>query len=453
MAGSHMLLNTPTRAGVIALFAVAAFTGPYLAQAAAPGYEIQLGVIESDNIQLLPSGGSDETIGVAELGFTWRDRRPWLDVDIDADVAHLNYFQHTYSNEFVGNALGAVRINLAPDLLSWEIADNFGQAPVNPLAPITPDNRENINYFSTGPTLSLPLGQTTQLNVIGQYGRVTYQESPIDSTIVTGGVGLLHELSPASSISINARDESIRFANDQLNPDYDSQEAFARFDTKGSRTELGVDLGYSRLLHMPGAGGGIPVGRLDLSRRVSSTSTIGVALGHDYSDGADSFRLVQTLGGATLNTQPIVAAGAPFVSNYATLAWNFKYVRTTLDLSASYFRDRYQTDATLNNERTVVTALAGRQVTPVVQLALTEYLVRWQFDTEDQNATASDTGLQLTWRAGSHLSVFLAYYLAKGSGNAQTYNYTQNRLWLSIGYGRAAEVPPGPALPRLPQMQ
>lgn len=452
MAGSHMPLHTRVQAAAVALLAAAACMGPRSAQAGAPGYEIQVGVIESDNIQRLPSGGSDETIGVAELALDWHAKRPWLDVDVDADVSHLDYFPATYSGQFIGNFLGQAQFKLVPQYLSWSFADNFGQAPVEPLAPITPANIENINYFSTGPTLSVPLGRATLLDITGQYGRVDYQVSPLDSTVLTGGVGLVHELSSLASISLNARDERVEFKDDQLNPNYDREEAFARYDTKGSRTELGIDLGYSRL-RMPGASQGIPLARLDLSRRLSASSTIGVAVGHDYSDGADSFRMVQAVGGATLNTQPIVDAAAPFVSSYGTLAWNFKHARTTFDFTASYFRDRYQTDATLNNDRTVIDARLARQITSVLQLALTEDMVRWQFTNESENATTTDTVLQLTWRAGSRVSVFLAYYLAKGSGNFPGFQYTENRVWLSIGYGRAAEVPPGPAPVRLPGMQ
>lgn len=447
-----MPLDTPLRATVIALLLAVACMDARLARAAAPGYEIQLGVIESDNIERLPSGGTNETIGVAQLGFEWHDKRPWLDADIDADVSHLSYLRHIYNDEYIGNLIGAVKLNLVPDLLSWGITDNFGQAPLQPLAPITPANRENINYFSTGPSLSLPVGKTTYLDLTGGYGRVNYQQSPLDSTRLTGALGLLHELSNTSSLSLNAREESIRFQNDQQNPDYHRQEAFVRFDTRGSRTELGVDLGGSRL-SLSGARYSTPLARLDISRRVSPTSTIGLALGHDYSDGADSFRWVQDVGGATLRTQPIVEAAAPFVSNYATLAWNFKYGRTTADLSAASYRDRYDTNSTLNNERTVVAALASRQVTPVLQLALTEYLVRWQFDSTDESATESDTGLQLTWRAGRHLSVFLAYFFDKGSSDVHTFQYTENRIWLSIGYGVAAEAPQGPAPLRLPGRQ
>lgn len=440
--------ETPLRAGVVALLAATVCMSPRAGLAAEPGYQLQLGVIESDNIERLPTGGTNETIGVLGLGFDWHDKRPWFDADIDADMNYLDYFPHTYAGQFIGNVLGTMRLNLAPDYLSWDFAENFGQVPLQPLAPITPGNQQNLNYFSTGPALTLPLGQTTQLDVTGQYGRIIYQLSPLNSTILSGGVGLVHELSTTSDISVNVRDDSMRFDND-VNPNYDRQDAFAHFDAKGSRTTLGIDLGYSHL-QFPGANSGTPLVRLDVSRRVSASSTIGLAAGHDYSDGADSFRLVQGIGGATLYTQPVLAASAPFVGNYGTVAWNFQQARTTLGFSASYFRDRYQTDATLNNERALATAAATRQLTPSMQLGLTEDVVRWHFDSGDESATTSDTALQLTWRVGPRVSVFLAYYLAKGEGNVPGIQYTENRIWLSVGYGRAAEVPPGPAPLRLP---
>jgi hypothetical protein len=455
MAGSHMSLGVPIRAGAIAFFA-AACVGSGSAHAEAPGYQIQVGVVESDNIQRLPSGGNDETIATEELDFTWHEQRPWLDADVNADLNHLDYFPHIYSDELIGNFIGQARLNLAPQVFSWDFSDNFGQAPLNPLAPITPNNLQNINYFTTGPELSLPLGRTTQLDATATYGRVDYQQAPLDSTRLTGALGLSHEISPVSSISVTARDERVDFQNAQLNPDYELEEAFARFDTKGSRTELGVDLGYSRT-QMPGFHDGTPLVRLDLSRRVSASSTLGLALGHVYSDGADAFRLVQGLGGANLNTQPIIQSNAAFVDSFATLAWNFQHARTTLKASASYFRDRYQTEATLNNDRVVVDLTAARQIAPTVQLALTEHAVRWQFNDgfnlEGGTATESDTGLELTWHVGNHLSVFMAYYLSKGSSDVPTFNYTENRVWLAIGWGRAAQVPPGPPPVRLPVMQ
>jgi len=433
-----------------ALLAAAVSSGPCFAQADNLGYEVQLRATNSDNIQREP-GGTGDTIGVAELGLTYHDKGPWLESDIDTDLAHEHYFQHSYDDDTIGDFIGQERIKLS-DVLAWDFADNFGQARLDPLAPITPANRENINYFGTGPTLALPLGGNTQLNASGQYGRVDYQHTPLDSTRFTGIVGLQHDLSPLSNISINVKDEKINFKDDQLNPDYTRQEAFVRFDTKGSRTELGVDVGYGRL-DIPGSTESSPAAHLELTHRVSANSTIGIELGHDYSDGADWFRAVQALGGAGLITLSTLQAGPPFLHSYGTLAWNFQLGRTTLDFTGSYFRNRYQDEPLLNNELTVVNALAERRITPTLEVALTEYLVREHFDSTSEEASEADTGLLLTWRVGSHLSVFFSYFLDKASSNIRADSFTEHRVSLAIGYGHAAVVRPGPAPLRLPPIQ
>jgi hypothetical protein len=446
-----MPLETRVPAGAAAaLLAAVSCLSAGLALADAPGYDVQLWATHSDNIQREP-GGTADTIGIAELGFIWHDKAPWLDSDIDLDLAHEHYFQNSYGDDTIGDFIGQERLKLG-DILAWDFIDNFGQARIDPLAPITPANRENINYFVTGPKLALPLSAQTQLNATAQYGTVDYQHTPLDNTRLTGVLGLQHNISPLSNISINVKDERIDFKNDQLNPDYTREEAFARFETKGSRTELGVDLGYGSL-DQQGTHDSSPVGHVELTRRLSANSTIGIELGHDYSDGADWFRAVQALGGAGLTTLSALQAGAPFLHTYGTLAWNFQLARTTVAFNASYFRNNSQEAPVLNNELTVVNARVDRRVTPMVDLALTEYLVRQHFDSSDETATEADTGLQLTWHVGEHLSVYLSYFLDKANSNVRADSFTENRVSLIIGYGRAAAVAPGPAPVRLPPWQ
>ena len=449
--GGHMSLEKRAPAGAVAaLLAAVSCIGAHPALADAPGYDVQLWATHSDNIQREP-GGTADTIGIAELGFVWHDKAPWLDSDIDLDLAHEHYFQNSYGDDTIGDFIGQERLKLG-DILAWDFADNFGQARIDPLAPITPANRENINYFATGPRLALPLGGETQLNASAQYGEVDYQHTPLDNTRVTGVIGLQHNISALTDISINAKDERIDFKDDQLNPDYTRPEAFARFETKGSRTELELDAGYGRL-DLPGSRNSSPVGHIELTRRLSGNSTIGIELGHDYSDGADWFRAVQALGGAGLTTLSALQAGAPFLHTYGTLAWNFQLARTTVGFNGSYFRNRYQEDAVLNNELTVVNALVDRRITPVLDLALTEYLVRQQFDDSDETATEADTGLQLTWHVGEHLSIYFSYFFDKANSNVRADSFTENRVSLIIGWGHAAAVAPGPAPLRLPPLQ
>src|SRR5262249_31336022 len=147
----------------------------------------------------------------------------------------------------VGNLIGAARVKLVPEVLTWDLTDNFGQGTVDPFQALTPANREIINYVSTGPQAMLPLGAGTFLEASGSYGKVNYQTSPLDSNRYSGTVGLLHKLSPNSSVAFNIHDEKIDFQNDTLNTDYSSQEAYLRLDAKGARTTLSADVGYGRL--------------------------------------------------------------------------------------------------------------------------------------------------------------------------------------------------------------
>jgi hypothetical protein len=440
-----MPLDTPTRAWArTTLLAAVACIGTRSAFATEPGYEVTVGIEETDNVQRLPSGGSTATQPFEEVEFVWHDKRPLYAADIDANLANVTYIPRVYGDEVIGNFLGHGVLNLVPQLLTWNITDNFGQGVLNPLAPVTPGNRENINYFTTGPKLSVPLGQELKLDVTGQYGRVDYEDSPYDSNLVTGGIALVHEFSVLSKVSINVVDERTYYVQSQYNPDVTDQEVYLHYNTTGSRTRFAVDLGYDRTEEAGESTQGSFLARVSLSRKLSGDSIVGLSAGHEYSDGTQNFLRAQTLGGATLNTQSIVESNAPFSTDYGTLSWNFQRARTSWGIGADYFKDTYQTDSALNNDTEMVDAHFERQMTPLLTLELTEYLVRQNFPGEGGSITQSNSGLQLKWHAGRNFSVIVAYFLAKGTGDFLGDKYTANSLWLSVGYGRPAEVPPGP---------
>lgn len=417
--------------------------------AGAPGYEISLGIAQTDNVARVPNNTQSDTIITQGLGLTWQDVRPRLNADVEANLTYLEYLRHTVTNEVVGNLIGQARFALAPDLLFLNVSDNFGQGLVDPLAADNPANRENINYFSAGPELLLPLGATTLLEMKANYGKVMYQVSPLDDQRADGTIGLVHKLSPNSEASVNVRDEHVDFSNDVQNPDYSRQDAFVHYDAKNARTTLNVDLGYSKLRASQGHASNV-LARLDASRKVSPSSTVGFALGHQYSDAGSAFRLEQTLGGANLNTLMVTQTGAPFTSDYASLAWNFQRSRTGFALSADYFKDNYQTPSTLDDKRTQLTARLSRKLTPTLELSVMEQYFRQQFKYLVGNSDETFTDLQLRWQAAQSLSIVIDAYRADRHSEAPGTNYAENRFWVRVAYGRPAESRPGPATPPLP---
>lgn len=418
-------------------------------RAAAPGYEISVGVIESDNIQRVPSGGTSDTVLEQELTFIWHDQRPRFNADIDADLSHLTYVPRTFSDEVIGNFIGTARAALVPQYVFWNVSDNFGQGNANPTQAVTPDTRENINYFSTGPEALLPLGGQNLLDLKATYGKVYYQKSPFDNSRVSGGLGFIHLLSAQTEVSLNASDQRVNYSNDTLNPDYDLQQAFAHFDARGKRTTLGVDLGYERLVD-PNSSPGNVIARLELSRKISASAALSLSFGHEYSDAAAAFQLSQVLNGANLNTQPTVQTGGPFTMVYETVAWNFLRNRTGFGITLSHFKDDYVENNALDDTRTELNANVSRQVTPAVRVALLEDYYRQNFQNTAGSSKLSTTDARLTWRLSRRLSASVDYTFTRRQSDLASTGFTENRLWLSIGYGRPAEVPPGVTAPPLP---
>jgi Putative beta-barrel porin 2 len=419
-------------------------------RATEPGYQVSVGVIETDNVQRLPSGGSSNTIFEQEANFTWHEQRPVLNADIEADLSHLTYVPRAFSDEVIGNFIGSARVAMVPQYLFWNISDNFGQGVTDPTQAVTPLNRENINFFSTGPQALLPLSSVDILDLNGTYGRASYQDSPLNSQRFGGGGGYIHMLSAAAEISVNVHQERIDYSNDTLNPDYNLQEAFGHFGIKGQRTTLGIDAGYDRVTGLAGLSSGGVLGRIQLSRKVSASSTVSLSVGRQFSDSVGAFQMSQVLGGANLNTQQTVQVGGPFNMTFITGGWNFLHNRTQFGVEVSHFRDTYVENALSDDNRTEVSLHISRLLRPTVRLAISEFLDRQVFENQPGTATDSTTDMRLTWQMSRRISMTFAYDHARRTSDVAASQFTQNTVWVSIGYGRTAQVPTGPAAPPLP---
>jgi Putative beta-barrel porin 2 len=421
-------------------------------RASEPGYQISVGVIESDNIERVPTGGTSDTVLEQELNFTWHELRPLFNADIEADLSHLTYVPRTFSDQVIGNFIGTGRFALVPQYFFWNFSDNFGQGSADPTQAITPATRENINYFSTGPEALLPLGGENLLDVKATYGKVNYQTSPFDNERFSGGLGFIHRLSAQTEVSLNASDERIDYSNSTVNgavnPDYDVQQAFAHFDTKGNRTTLGVDVGYGRLLES-GSTTGTFTGRLELSRKISAFSTVSLSFGREYSDAAAAFQISQVLSGANLSSQNTTQTGGPFTMVYETAGWNFLRNRTGFGITLSHFNDDYVESNTFNDTRTEVDANVSRQLSPLLRATLLESYYRQNFENIPGSSSQSITDARLTWQLSRRVSAFLDYTYTKRTSDIASTEFTENRVWISIGYGRPAEVPPGVPAPPL----
>jgi hypothetical protein len=302
-------MKTTLSKRVTACFAIAVLFSPASVFAATTTFGVDVGVGQTDNISRVAVDKTDETIVSAGLDFSVEQNSRRLYANAAAQLAYLDYLNNTYDHELVGNVGALANLRLIPDGFEWLFQDNFGQVASDPVAPVTPANRENINYFTTGPDVIVPIGSLNKFRLSGRFSQVLYQKSTTDNDRYSGSVAFLHELSPASVLSLNGTWERIKY--DQFpDSDYDKQEAYGRYELNGMRTTLAIDFGYSTLDQTTTSSGGYLV-RIDLARKLTPSTTLTLTGGREFSDAADSFLQLQQSGDINLGTQPANPTSSP----------------------------------------------------------------------------------------------------------------------------------------------
>lgn len=420
-------------------------------------YRLTAGYGHSDNIARVRTGEQEEDIASAGAQFSFDHRSPRLEADLVGDLAYYDYLDDTFDSELLGNFAGTTQVALVPERVTWLFSDNFGQVLHDPFTPATPENRENINVFTTGPDFTLALGSQLRLLLGGRYSLTNYADSPFDSDSLLGDLGIERFLSSSSSIALHGRAQQVRYDETSLNADYDQTEVFLRYNAEGVRTFLTLDLGYTEVDRDASTGTeGSPLLQLDLSRRISASSTISVTAGTRYSNGGTAF--AQIGGEIDLGTTPGRQSVIPFRNDYGSLGWRYRRNRNTLSLVGQRGEYTYEDDPSLNQTLSSIVGMAQRELSDQLRVTLNLLYASAEFDQPGRNYDDIGGGLSMGWNMSRHVVLSVTYEYLDRTSDLATGGYKENRVWLALGWGRGtlrtspleqpfaidAAAPPGP---------
>lgn len=393
---------------------------------------VGVGAGYSDNIARTATNERDEKIGTAKLDLTWREQTRRIDGDAHVDLSYYDYLDNTFSSEVVGTADGRLSLQLVPEYMTWLFQDSFGQAQSDPFVPVTPANRENLNYFTTGPDFFLRLGSAAQARLFGRYSRTDYERSPLDADRKSGGVGLMRS-GGRGELSLNAVTETTDFKQN-VNPDYDRDNVFVRYRLVGARTELISELGYT-WIQRDGSDkkdGGALV-NIEVQRDISASSTLRLRLGQQLTDSGEALRGALEGGGAPGaggSGPDITATADPFQNRQAGLEWRFARNRTSFVLGSAWYKDEYETQTQLDRRRIVYSAEFTRQLGPTLELGLLANLADEKFENVDLDSDESVVGALLNWRPGEHFGFTFTVNRYDRSTSSGLGEYKENRAFL-----------------------
>ena len=419
-------LAAPVAAGVMALVV----GGPLQAEVVATA---EVGVGHSDNVARVEDNETDETIGIVGLELDWTERTRRIRGDAVVDLSYFEYLDNTFDSEVVGTADGSLALAIVPETLQWVVEDSFGQARDDPFAPTSPENREDLNYFSTGPDLTLRLGSSGFGRLFGRWSSTTYETSPLDAERTTAGVALGRRASPRSEFSLNAVTEAVDFDSD-LNTDYDRDSAFIGWNLDASRTLIDAQVGYIWLERDDSNDKtGSALVNIAITRDLSASSVLHLALGSQLGDGGDALRN-QLGSGAVGGGGQITATSDPFENRLASLEWRYTRGRSGFALGASWNDDDYESEDQFDRTRYVYSASFNRQLASTVDFDLRASLQEEKFDTVDLDTDETRIGATLNWRAWRTFGLrFLVERYDRGTSTGVG-EYQENRAFVTLAY-------------------
>jgi hypothetical protein len=408
-------------------------------------YGADVGIGESDNVTLVQTDKVSQTIAIADLDFDLKDQSRRFDVDAKGNFSDLDYLQNAYSNQLIGRFDGKADVSLIPERVIWVLTESFGQAQIDPFVAVVPTNLQNVNYVATGPDATFRLGPTVFLDLSARYAKTTYQTDPFDSNTLLGSVALGRALSAQSSISIDGSFERMSFDNTTVNTDFDRSSAFAHYEVQGARTDLTANLGATKVTQGAESFTG-PDAKLQLSRKLSSVSTLTFTVGREITDGSTAFANLQSGAIGGIVTSPSVVSQSNYTVTYGSTAWAYARNRTTIGVSGAWEKDSYDGLPSQDLTRGTAEFKIERKLTSVLTAQLLGRLYRTEYTNIDFAETDGLVGAALMFHAGRGLEIKLRYDHSSRSVSGvgvesgvedvpgPSTGYSENRVFLTIGY-------------------
>jgi len=238
----------------------------------------------SDNILQAPINEQDENAARLLGGFKLKEAGQNLEVDTSVDLDYLDYVDNLVADTTFVTIDGAATWMPFPQRFHWVFEDYATQSRIVTTENATPDNLQNTNVFSTGPDFFFRVTGRDQLRLSSRYGLYTFGETDTDDNRTSFATSFLHQLNQTSEVSLNAETTDVTYANDVLNPNYQRHELYGQYKNTLLHSRASLDLGVMQLDRERFEDVDGFLGRLSVTREVTSTSSFRLALESQYTD-------------------------------------------------------------------------------------------------------------------------------------------------------------------------
>ncbi len=164
-------------------------------------------------------------------------------------LEYYNRIDSDFGNDLQLRLAAVADWAIMPHRLYWTFQDFADVQPVDLLGPDTPENRQQVNTFVTGPTLLVSPGGVWSGELEGRYVRTDAEESGnFDSDRVSAAARLIFAPRPSRSFALGVEASEVDHRDDTpLTGDWDRVDASLRFRNYLRRLGLELTAGHSEI--------------------------------------------------------------------------------------------------------------------------------------------------------------------------------------------------------------
>jgi hypothetical protein len=405
-------------------------------------YRIGASVVHSDNINLSESAPDSETVISPEFEFTAEQIGSAIELNARGALQYLDYQSGEYQSEFRGEFAGQLHWKMIPQRLDFVVEDYLSQQPIDITSGATPNNRQQVNVLTFGPSLFLRFGEAMRGQLDARYTD-TYAEETQDFNGKRYNLGahLFRQFTPLSSISFNAESTQVEYDDMLLDADYRRYDGYVGYTRESKRLNLDLVGGYTRIEPEngdPDLDGPLFRGRLDWS--ISARSSLNARLAYQFSDTALDAVLYNTdADGPIIRAlgalNPLVGADI-YKLRRAQAGYGYSGPRLGVQVQSYHERVSYPDANIFDHEGSGIGVGGSYRLQPLLALDFSASFAKRDFVDIDRGDDDVILSIGLTRQFSRHWSASARVQRRDRDSDAAGQSFKENLATLNISYRR-----------------
>jgi len=213
-------------------------------------FNYRLGVRYTDNSLLTEKNKKNELSLNALVGFAVADGFPNLIYSVNGSVNRTKYTNDTFAETTFYRLIGDLVWDIVPASFSWQVNNNLSVQEVDQLNRPLPTNKQQINIFSTGPSIIYRLNSINRLLIDYRFSDIKYEKkiliTNVDNQREIYKAAIEHRISDGSSISLNYDVTAVNYIDDDVNNDFTGRTTYLLYNAVKARSTINLSAGVNK---------------------------------------------------------------------------------------------------------------------------------------------------------------------------------------------------------------